>query len=292
MRQLPPLAAVRVFEAAARHLNFTRAAAELGMTQAAVSYQVKLLEERVGAPLFLRGARNVALTEVGARLAGPSTQALDMIAAAYGTAREDGDAVLAISSLHTFAANWLAPRLGGFQLAHPDIAVRLEISSHLVDFAREEIDIGLRGGHGDWPGLVAHPLMPWRFAPYASRELLERLDLRSPADLLSAPLISIDDPWWPRWFAAAGVEAADLTGRPAVRIGMQQIQGTAAMSGQGVALLTPQLWADDIAAGRLVAPFDIVGEEPGGIWLVYPEAKRRSRKVRAFRDWLLATIQA
>jgi len=291
MRNLPPLSAVRVFEAAARHLNFTRAAGELGMTQAAVSYQVKLLEERLGVPLFLRGARRVELTEAGARIAPAATQALDILGSAFQAARHDSEAVLVISSLHTFASNWLAKRLGGFQLAHPEIAVRLEISSHIVDFAREEVDVGLRGGSGRWPGLVAHPLLSWHFAPYASPELLARLDLKAPADLLAAPLISPDDAWWGHWFAAAGVDAGDIAARPAVLMGMQQLQGAAAMSGQGVALLTPSLWSDDIAAGRLVAPFDIVGREgEGGIWLVYPESKRRSPKVRAFRDWILAAI--
>jgi LysR family glycine cleavage system transcriptional activator len=291
VRSLPPLAAVRVFEAAARHLNFTKAAAELGMTQAAVSYQVKLLEERVGAPLFLRGARRVELTEVGARIAPAATQALDLLGSAFKAARNESQAVLVISSLHTFASNWLAKRLGGFQLAHPEIAVRLEISSHIVDFAREEVDVGLRGGGGRWPGLIAHSLLPWRFAPYASPDLLARLDLRTPADLLSAPLISPDDPWWNHWFAAAGVDAGDIATRPAVLMGMQQLQGAAAISGQGVALLTPALWPDDIAAGRLVAPFDIVGRVgDGGIWLVYPESKRGSPKIRAFRDWILAAI--
>jgi LysR family transcriptional regulator, glycine cleavage system transcriptional activator len=292
MRKLPPLAAVRVFEAAARHRNFTKAAVELGMTQAAVSYQVKLLEERVGTPLFLRGPRNVELTDIGARIAPVATHALDMLGGAFDSARDDSEGVLAISSLHTFASNWLAPRLGGFQLAHPEVAVRLEISSHLVDFAREEIDVGLRGGSGDWPGLVAHHLMPWRFAPFASPALLERLELASPADLLRAPLISPDDAWWNCWFALAGVEAGDLAHRPAVRFDMQQLQGAAALNGHGVALLTPGLWGSDIAAGRLVAPFDIIGEEESGIWLVYPESKRRSPKVRAFRDWILTEMAA
>lgn len=292
MRKLPPLSAVRVFEAAARHRNFTKAAVELGMTQAAVSYQMKLLEERVGTPLFLRGPRNVELTDVGARIAPTATQALDMLGAAFESARDDSEGVLAISSLHTFASNWLAPRLGGFQIAHPEVAVRLEISSHVVDFAREEIDVGLRGGRGEWPGLVAHLLMPWSFAPFASPALLERLQLASPADLLRAPLISPDDPWWNCWFAIAGVEAGDIADRPAVRFGMQQLQGAAALNGQGVALLTPGLWSSDIAAGRLVSPFDITGEEEGGIWLVYPESKRRSPKVRAFRDWILAEMAA
>lgn len=290
MRRLPPLAAVRVFEAAARNRNFTKAAAELGMTQAAVSYQIKLLEERVGASLFLRGPRNVELSEIGARIAPVATQALDMLAASFETARDDGEGVLVISSLHTFASNWLAPRLGHFQVAHPDVAVRLDISPRLVDFAREGVDVGIRGGNGDWPGLTTHWLMAWRFAPFGSPALIDRLALQSPADLLRAPLLSPDDPWWHRWFAVAGVEAPDMSTRPGVRLGMQQLEGAAALGGQGVALLSPELWSDDIAAGRLVAPFDIFGEDRSGLWLVYPEGRGRSRKIRAFRDWLLGEL--
>ncbi|MFC3712100.1 LysR substrate-binding domain-containing protein [Sphingoaurantiacus capsulatus] len=291
MRRLPPLSAVRVFEAAARHLNFTRAAAELGMTQAAVSYQVKLLEERVGAPLFLRGPRNVELTEIGARIAPAATQALDLLGGAFEAAKDDREGVLVINSLHTFASNWLAKRLGGFQMAHPEIAVKLEISTHLVDFAREDVDVALRGGLGVWPGLTTHELMDWTFKPYASPDLLARLDLKTPADLLNAPLIGPDDPWWAAWFAAAGVEAGDIAMRPALRFNMQQLDGNAALSGQGVALLDARLWTDEIARGRLIGPFDILGRQaPGGVWLVYPEAKHRSAKVRAFRDWILAEI--
>jgi LysR family transcriptional regulator, glycine cleavage system transcriptional activator len=294
MRKLPPLASVRVFEAAARHRNFTRAADELGMTQAAVSYQIKLLEERVGALLFLRLPRNVELTEAGARLAPAVGQALDAIAAAFAAVREDSGHVLRISSLHTFASNWLAPRLGRFQLAHPDIAVQLEVSQQLVDFAREDVDVGLRGGRGDWPGLVAHKMMDWACTPMCSPEFLARVGgLASPLDLQRVPLISPDDPWWSLWFAAAGIEAPPLDARAGgLRVGMQQIEGAATIAGQGVALLTPGLWADEIAAGRLVQPFDTVAQTDGALWLVYPEAKRHAPKVRAFRDWLLGELGA
>lgn len=293
MRKLPPLASVRVFEAAARLCNFTKAADELGMTQAAVSYQIKLLEERVGTPLFLRGPRNVELTEAGARLAPAVTQALDVLSAAFAAVHDDSRNVLRITSLHTFASNWLAPRLGTFQLSHPGIAVQLDASSHLVDFAREEVDVGIRGGGGSWPGLIEHRLMDWACTPMCSPEFLERVGgLSSPLDLQRVPLISPDDPWWSLWFAAVGIEAPRLDGRPSLRVGMQQIEGAAAIAGQGVALLTPGLWTDDLAAGRLVQPFEIVAQTDGALWLVYPEAKRHALKVHAFRDWLLGELAA
>ena len=293
MRPLPPLASVRVFEAAARHRNFTKAAEELGITQAAVSYQVKLLEDRLGTPLFLRLPRNVELTDAGARLAPAVGQALDLLAAAFSAVRDDSQSVLTISSTHTFASNWLAPRLGGFQLAHPDIAVRLDVSGRLVDFLREDIDIGLRIGRGEWPGVRAHLLMPWRYAAFCSPDLLARFGgVETPADLLRLPLISADDPTWARWFAAAGVDTAGLAQRPGLRMDVQQIEGNAAIAGQGVALLMPELWRGEIAAGRLVQPFPIAPTDEGGVWLVYPDHKRNSPKVRAFRDWVLAEATA
>lgn len=292
MRKLPPLASIRVFEAAARHRNFTKAADELGMTQAAVSYQIKLLEERVGMPLFLRLSRNVELTEAGARLAPAVTHALDGLSAAFTALREDDGSLLVVSALHSLASNWLAPRLGSFQLAHPDIAVRLKVSDHMVDFAREEVDVGLRSGSGDWPGLVAHLMMKRRFAPFCSPDFLARAGpINKPVDLLNVALISPNDPWWPIWFAAAGIEAPDLEKRGGLRLDMQQIEGTAAASGQGVALLTPELWRNEIATGRLIQLCDIIGETDGGVWMVYPESKKRSPKVQAFRDWVLAELR-
>src|SRR5690349_21226798 len=136
---LPPLSSIRCFEAAARHQSFTRAAEELGMTQAAVSYQIKLLEERFG-PLFLRRPRGVALTEAGRRLAPAVTDAFAALRDAFEDLGHAAEGVLVISVVNTFASNWLAPRLGGFQITHPAIAVRLDVTGRLVDFAREEVD--------------------------------------------------------------------------------------------------------------------------------------------------------
>src|SRR5215475_9401449 len=201
MSDLPPLSAIRAFEAAARHESFTKAADELGMTQAAVSYQVKLLEDRVGAPLFMRLPRRVVLSAAGHRLAPPVTEAFQRLHAAFAAMRDTAETVLSITAIHTFATNWLVPRLGAFNLAHPGIAVRLEVSSKTVDLAREEVDIGIRGGSGSWPGLVAHRLMRVEFTPLCSPELLARDGpVKTPVDPLRLPVLDGHDEWWQQWF--------------------------------------------------------------------------------------------
>jgi LysR family glycine cleavage system transcriptional activator len=288
---LPPLAAIRVFEAAARLGGFTRAAEELAMTQAAVSYQIKLLEERVGQPLFLRHSRQVTLTETGRRLSAAVTEAFDTLRSAFAAVRAEAGGVLTISAVPSFGSNWLAPRLGGFQLAHPTLAVRLSTSSELVDFARDEVDVAIRDGSGPWPGLAMHRLFAVRFAPLCSAELLRRFGpLTAPADLLRLPLLSPHDIWWQQWFARAGVATADLATRPGIRLDSQHMDGRAALAGQGVAMLSPDLWVDELRAGLLVQPFDLVGDEGHAYWLVYPETRRRLPKIRAWRDWLLAAV--
>ena len=150
MAETPPLQAVKVFDAVARHLNFTKAASELNMTQSAVSYQVKLLESFIGAPLFLREARGVALSEHGRTVAPMVRRALSDLTQAFQSARAETTNLLVISTMQTFASTWLAPRIGGFQMHNPDIAVRLDVSSHLVDFERDGVDAAIRSGKGSW----------------------------------------------------------------------------------------------------------------------------------------------
>ncbi|MGO4726937.1 MULTISPECIES: transcriptional regulator GcvA [unclassified Inquilinus] len=290
--RLPPLPAIRVFEAAARHLSFTKAAAELGMTQAAVSYQIRMLEDRVGAPLFLRLTRKVALTETGERLAPAVTEALARLAGAFAAARDDTGGLLSITSIHTFATNWLVPRLGRFQLAHPDIAVRLDTKTNLIDFTRGDHDIGIRHGMGVWPGLTAHPLMPIEYTALCSPALRDRAGgIEDPRDLLRLPLFwDSGDGYWQRWFAVAGVVVPYGVSDGGMRLENQQMLGRAAQAGQGVALVNPTFFLDELASGELIRPFPFSIREEGSYYLVYLESRRDVPKIAAFRDWLLAEI--
>ncbi|OHV81255.1 LysR substrate-binding domain-containing protein [Ensifer sp. LCM 4579] len=286
-----PLNALRVFEAAARLGSFTRAGEELGMTQTAVSYQIKLIEENVGEPLFLRRPRQVALTDVGERLAPKVTEAFEMLHDAVASARGDVDTALLIHSTPTFGAQWLARNIGTFQLAHPHIAVRLTTSDKIIDFGKEAADIAIRYGDGIWPGLVSHPLMRVEFTPMLSPALAETIGgVHEPRDLLKLRIIDAGDPWWRVWFRAAGVHDPDLAGRPASRLGAQTLEARAAVAGQGVAILTPEFYADDVALGRLYQPFDLRCDDGHDYWLAYPHARRNAPKIRAFRDWILGEL--
>ncbi|PBC05334.1 transcriptional regulator GcvA [Mesorhizobium sp. WSM3860] len=289
--QLPPLQAIRVFEAVARHLSFTKAAEELGMTQAAASYQIKLLEERIGAPLFLRRPRQIELTEPGQRLAPAVSEAFALLGGAYAAARAGADGVLCVSTLLTFASNWLAQHLGSFQVAHPSLAVRVDTSNLVVDFAREDVDIAIRSGGGKWPGVETHMLFRADFTPVLSPRLAASIGgVKEPADLLKLPILDPGDIWWQEWFALAGLPAEELASRPGTSMGAQAYEANAAMAGQGVAIVTRALFKNELADGRLIQPFDLVGDDGHAYWLVYPTARRNVPKIRAFRDWILAEI--
>lgn len=294
MRQLPPLAAVRVFEAAARHGNFTRAADELGMTQAAVSHQVKLLEDRVGGALFRRSARGVTLTELGAALAPAATAALDQIARAFAEAKGERAQTLGITAVVSMGTLWLAPRLGGFMAANPQLSVRLDTSNQMADFADGAVDVGIRSGLGPWPPLRADLLFRWYCSPMMAPEVLAAHGpVRHPSDLLRFPRAVADDEWWQTWFRSVGVTVGPADFPPSgLLLESQILEGTAALAGQGVAMLTPALWRRELRDGRLVQPFAASARFEGGYWLVYPEGALRLPKVRRFRDWLLAEVEA
>lgn len=286
---LPPLNAVRVFEAVTRHLSFTRAAEELGMTQAAVSYQVKLLEERVGAALFLRKPRQIALSEAGIKLAPQVKEAFDIMREAFADTRGAVDNLLSITIVPTFASQWLAQNLGLFQIDHPDIAVRLDSRSEVVDLLNEDFDIGIRTLSGPVKkGLAAHLLVEADFTPLLSPALAESIGgVKEPADLLKLPMLDPQDEWWAMWFEVAGVPGFSTEGRPMSILNLQSLLGSAAMAGRGVSMLTPALFRDEIASGRLIQPFPILAPAGRGYYLVYPENRRNAQKVKMFRDWML-----
>lgn len=292
MRNLPPLSAVRVFETAARHENFTSAASELGMTQAAVSYQIRVLEERTG-PLFRRERKRVILTDAGRRVASELSRAFDIIDAGFAQLRQDDAGTLTIAATATFASAWLAWNLGSYQIRQPGIAVRLTTNNALTDFAREDVDVAIRSGIGPWEGLQADPLFKVDFTPMCSPQFLaDHGGKIEPSDLLNLPLIGADDPWWPHWLKEAGVEHCGEPGRGGVRLDSQASEGHAAMAGQGVAMLTPFFWRNDLADGRLVRLFEQVSSRGYGYWLVVPEHRRNVAKIRQFRDWLLSEISS
>ncbi|UNK38971.1 LysR substrate-binding domain-containing protein [Shinella sp. H4-D48] len=286
-----PLNALRVFEAAARHGSFTRAGDELGMTQTAVSYQIKLLEETLGVTLFLRQPRQVVLSEAGERLRPKVAEGLGKLAEAIADLKGASEEKLHINSTPTFATQWLSRTLGDFQLKHPAIAVRLSTSQDLIDFSREEADVSIRWGKGDWPGLACHRVMRMDFAPMLSPKLAETIGgIRAPADLLKLPIISPLDIWWRTWFAAAGIDDPGLERFPANELGVQTIDAQVAMAGQGVAILNPGHFRAEVAAGQLYQPFELTCNDGRDYWLAYPENRRNIRKIKAFHDWILTAL--
>ena len=288
MVDFPPLNAVRVFEAVVRHGNFSRAATELNMTQSAVSYQIKLLENFVGSPLFTRQARGVSLNEKGEAVAPMVRRALGDLAQSFRLAREESNSILVISTMQTIAGSWLAPRLGGFQLLHPEYAVRLDISPRNVDLDSEGVDVVIRSGKGQWPGLISHVLLGQTFTPVCSPLYLAREGRpQTPVELLNHILIDPNDIWWPIWFEAAGLPRDAAFTRSSIDVDTQQMAATLAVAGSGIALVTPAFISAELESGKLVRLFDIQPTSGSDYCLAYSESRRNTPKIRAFRDWIL-----
>ncbi len=290
-QRLPPLSALRAFASAGRHLSFQRAAAELSVTPTAISHQIKRLEEDLGQPLFRRLTRKLQLTEAGRALLPEVAGAFDRLVGAVERLKASGDTgSLTVSAIITLAYRWLAPRLPKFQARYPKIDVRLEASQRLVDFTRDEVDVAIRHGGGRWPGLTAIKLFDDRFTPAISPKLLEKgPPLREPKDLLNYTLLR-DVPYfeWENWFATAGVKPPESARGPT--FDSTQLSAQAAEAGLGVALVHPEFFADEIAQGRLIQPFPIVGQNEKAYYLVFPPATAERPKVAAFREWLLAEV--
>lgn len=290
-RLLPPMSTVRVFEAAARHLNFTRAGDELAMTQAAVSYQIKVLEDRIGGPVFQRGPRGVALTPRGLRFQRGAADALALLSDAFAAARDEGREILTLSVAPTFASEFLARRLGAFQLAHPDIAVRVVVDQALTDFS--ETDVAIRYGLGDWPGLTATYLLDASASPMLTPALARTIGgVRDVADLVKLPRLEPDDPWWSEWFEKMGGAPVDPADASGISFGAQNLEAAAALAGHGVGRLTPLLFREALREGRLIQPFADTHGDGRAFWLVCPEGRAGASKSKAFREWLLSEVEA
>ncbi len=299
-RRLPPLNSLRAFEAAARHLSFTKAAEELHVTPAAISQQVKTLESYCDQPLFRRLTRSLILTDAGQKALPGLREGLDKLAeAAELLMARENDNILTVSVAPSFGAKWLVPRLDRFRTAHPDLELRIDASDLLADFSSERVDIGLRYGRGIYPDLHSECLMAEVTFPVCSPALLAgEHPLRAPEDLRHHTLLHVEwkmeseaAPSWRMWLRAAGVSDVDPEKGP--RFSMESMAVQAAIAGQGVALTDRSLTGDDLAAGRLVRPFGLALSDETAFcyYVVYPEANAKLAKVRAFRDWVMAEAE-
>ena len=286
--RLPPLNSLRVFEAAARHESFTHAAEELCVTQGAVSHQVKALEADLAIKLFNRERQRLIITEAGRDYLAVVRDALDRIA--VGTERllhRQSAGVLTVSTSPDFAAKWLVHRLGHFAEAHAGIDLRVSAIMHHVDFAREDVDMAVRHGDGNWPGLDAVQLSAEQLFAICSPKLLTGRRLARPADILKFPLIHLDSRAdWTKWLRVAGISDDNVRHGPVLNRASMVID--AAINGQGIALARTTLAAWDLINGRLVRPFAEALRLSKTYWIVCPKATSNVPKIVTFRDWLLA----
>jgi LysR family glycine cleavage system transcriptional activator len=298
-RRLPPLNALRAFEAAARHMNFSRAADELSVTPGAVSQQIQNLEDFIGSSLFRRTPKGLLLTDAAQTALPALRDAFDKLGEAANqlTAAVDGRRVT-VTAAPSFAAKWLVPRLGRFETAHPEVDVWLTAGMELVDFASGEVDVAIRYGSGRYPALEVTRLMSETVVPVASPELLAERPINSVEDLIHHTLLhdgspDADEscPDWPMWLAARGVKGVD--GARGARFNQSSLVIEAAVGGRGVALAKGTLAQADLDAGRLVAPLAASSTPLDfAYYLVHPKAKGRLKQVRAFSAWLTAEAAA
>lgn len=289
--RLPPLKALRAFEAAARHLSFKQAAAELHVTPGAVGQQISRLEADLGTPLFRRLTRSVELTAAGRAYLPVVRSAFQEISDA--TKRVDASSdfeTVTVSLPPSFAIKWLVPRLGRFRERWPDIDVRVTTTGRLVDFDRENVDVAIRHGLGQYPGLCSWRLMSEDLSPVCSPTLaIGELPLKQPGDLKRHTLLHDQDHRdWTMWLQAAGTEG--VNSKRGLTFSDEALMLQAAIEGQGVALGRTTLVERDIAEGRLVRLFDVAMPSAFAHYLVCPEATAAVPKINAFRDWLLAEV--
>lgn len=298
--RLPPLNALRAFEAAARHLSFKKAAEELNVTPAAISHQIKGLEADIGMPLFRRLNRSLLLTDAGQLLLPDIRDGFQSFHRAMDRLRaQSNENVLTVATAPSFAAKWLVPRLDRFSRAHPELDVRISASMQLVDYEAEGVDIGIRFGRGDYPGVENELLLTDTAFPVCSPQLLAgEHPLKSPDDLRYHVLLH-DESWrsnyesfptWGMWIKGAGVDGVDAT--RGTRFNMTSDVINAAIEGAGVALGRSSMVEGDLQAGRLVKPFDLSVPVEFAFYVVYRKSNLAKSKISAFRDWLFDEAKA
>lgn len=298
-RMLPGTRALRTFEAAARHLNFTRAAEEVGLTPAAVSYQIKEIEDQLGVTLFTRTSRSIRLTPAGTVLYEATADALDTLHRAASRARRMARSTtqLRVSMSPMFASNWLFPRLPRFRAAHPDLELTFDISDEVRDFELDDIDVAIRFGNGRYEGARSERLFDTVIVPVCSPRLLERAEIKEPRDLLDHMLCYVDCkvdgvvwPDWRMWMAAAGVQDFDDSGCIPLPDSSHVVQ--AVVDGSGVGLAELAMVAGELARGTLVRLLDVEVRVPAeyGYWVVWPEGRERDERVRGFRRWVVGEV--
>jgi LysR family glycine cleavage system transcriptional activator len=297
-RRLPPLNALRAFEAAARHLSLSRAADELSVTPAAVSHQIRTLEDHLGVALFRRDGRSLLLTDAGQACLPGIREGFERLSSAIDEIDSLGMAgVLTVSVAPSFAAKWLVPRLDRFQAKHPEIDVRVSASMQVTDFSRDDVDLAIRYGAGRYPDLVVEKLLEESVFPVCSPGLLKEKGLIDTPEALRNHTLLHDDspdndescPTWAMWLKAAGVEV-DASRGP--RFNQSSLVIEAAVLGKGVALAKATLAAADLAEGKLVKPFPVNAPVGFAYYVVCPKAKLNLPKVALFRDWVRAEAAA
>jgi LysR family transcriptional regulator, glycine cleavage system transcriptional activator len=292
----PGLRSLRAFDASAHHLSFTRAAEDMGVTPAAISHQIKELEAVLGVPLFIRTSRSMRLTREGEILQTATHDSLETLSRAlFRIRRLENRKQLKVSASPSVAAKWLVPRLDRFLSTQPGADVRIDVSHAVVDFDREDIDVAIRFGEGKYPGLKADLLFQDTVFPVCSPRIITKgKPLATPRDLLRHPLIHLDweaigQPWpnWKMWMTAAGIK--DFDDKRGLHFGQTSLTVQAAIDGQGVALGDSNLVADDLAAGRLVKPFDLSLRAPKQLayYLITRPNTDDAPMVNAFRDWCI-----
>ncbi|MFO1032990.1 MAG: transcriptional regulator GcvA [Hyphomicrobiales bacterium] len=296
----PGLRALRAFDAAATHLSFTRAADDLAVTPAAISHQIKELEGQLGVALFARTSRSMRLTREGEILHTAAHESLEVLSRALmRIKRLENRMQIRVSASPSLAAKWLVPRLDRFLRLQPGADVRVDVSHAPVDFDREDIDVAIRFGEGRYPGLRADLLFQDNVFPVCSPAIIKDKPLRTPRDLLKHTLIHLDweaqgSPWpnWKMWMKAAGIE--DFDDRAGLHFGQTSYAVQAAIDGMGVALGDSNLVADDLAAGRLIKPFDLSLRAPRhfAYYLITRPDGLETPLVAAFRDWCQAEALA